>query len=167
MENPYYEKLVNASLRFISFRPRSEKELSDFLSEKLKRWKVSGSVLIKKVIDRMRELGYVDDIAFAAWWRDQRVSFKPKGKRYIALELARKGISREIIEETLSKSGDGEESFNELEGAKSAIKKKIVQWAKLPIIEQKRKMYTFLAQRGFSSETIGKIVDGIGKKDYN
>jgi regulatory protein len=165
MDNPYYERLVNASLRFVSYRPRSEKEFTDFLTNKLKRWKVAGGVLIKKVIERMRELGYVDDKVFAAWWVDQRMAFKQKGRRYIALELARKGISREVIEEVFSTTKDGLAAFNELEVAKIAIERKIVTWARLPIIEQKKKMYTFLAQRGFSSDTICKIIDEIVKKE--
>jgi regulatory protein len=156
MDNPYYERLVNASLRFVSYRPRSEKELSDFLTKKLIKWNVSGTVLIIKVIERMRELGYVDDRAFAAWWCDQRANFKPKGRRYIAMELARKGVAREIIEEI------GE--IDEITGAKVAINKKIVLWARKPIIEQKKKMYTFLAQRGFSADTIQKIIDESVKK---
>lgn len=167
MDNPYYEKLINASLRFVSYRPRSERELNEFLTKKLTRWKVSGSLLIQKVIDRMRDLGYVDDVAFAKWWRDQRISFKPKGKRFIALELARKGIAREVTELVLTASEDEKGSFNEFESAKKAISKKIVKWRKMPVIEQKKKMYTFLAQRGFSSETIGKIIDETAKKEYN
>lgn len=167
MDSPYYEKLVNAALRFVSYRPRSEKELIDFLLKKLQRWKVAGTVLVKKVVERMRELGYVDDEKFAAWWRDQRVDFKPKGKRFIALELTRKGIQREIIESTLSTRQENIEPFNELTGAQKVIRKKLVLWAKLPLIEQKKKTYTFLAQRGFSSETIEKIIDEIGEKDYN
>ena len=50
---------------------------------------------------------------------------------------------------------------------RKAIKKKIVIWAQMPIIEQKKKVYTFLAQRGFSSVAIENIIDGLGKKDYN
>jgi regulatory protein len=165
MDNPYYEKLVNASLRYVSYRPRSEGELTDFLTKKLTRWKVVGGVLVRKVIERMRELGYVDDRAFAAWWRDQRTSFKPKGRRFIALELARKGISREIAEEALSEERADQGAFDELKGARIAIAKKLVLWAHKPLIEQKKKVYTFLAQRGFSSDTIGKIIDEVVKKD--
>jgi len=165
MDNPYYEKLVNASLRFVSYRPRSEKEFTDFLKKKLTRWHVAGNVLIAKVIERMRELGYVDDRAFAAWWIDQRMSFKPKGKRFIAMELVRKGISREAAEEAFSEKRVDQGAFNELEGARKAIAKKLVMLAQKPIIEQKKKMYTFLAQRGFSSDTIGKIIDETVKKD--
>ena len=158
MDNPYYEKLVNAALRFVSFRPRSERELIDFLTKKLAKWKVVGEELIKKVVERMRDLGYVDDHAFVSWWLTQRSTFRPKGKRALVGELMKKGIPKDIIER---------ETFDEYESAKRAIQKKIVVWAKLPIIEQKKKLYTFLAQRGFSSETISRIIDGLGKKAYN
>lgn len=157
MENPEYEKLINAALRFVSYRPRSEKELTDFLAKKLARWNISGNVLIVKVVNRMRELGYVDDRKFALWWRDQRIDFRPKGKRVIAIELARKGIRRDIIEDMLLEKGV-KQPFNEFEGAQKAIKKKRLIWARLPRIEQKKKTYTFLAQRGFSYETDRKSV---------
>ena len=164
MENPEYEKLINAALRFVSYRPRSEKELTDFLAKKLARWNISGNVLIVKVVNRMRELGYVDDRKFALWWRDQRIDFRPKGKRVIAIELARKGIRRDIIEDMLLEKGV-KQPFNEFEGAQKAIKKKRLIWARLPRIEQKKKTYTFLAQRGFSYETIEKIIDELVKKE--
>ncbi len=166
MDNPYYEILVNSALRFVSYRPRSEKELTDFLSKKLVKWKVSGSVLIQKVIKRMQELGYVDDSKFVSWWIDQRSEFRPKGKRLLTLELLRKGIPRQTIEEAFS-GRSVETPFNELEGAQKAIKKKLVLWARLPTIEYKKKLYTFLAQRGFSSDTIEKIIDEVVKKEYN
>jgi len=156
MDNPYYERLINASLRFVSYRPRSEKEFTDFLGKKLARWNVSGDVLIKKVISRMRELGYVDDRKFVTWWVEQRSAFRPKGKRALVSELLRKGISRTLIAQT---------PFDEPEGAQKAIRKKLVLWERMPVIEQKKKVYTFLAQRGFSGSTIAKIIDEIGKKD--
>ena len=106
----------------------------------------------------MQELGYVDDVKFVSWWVEQRSAFRPRGRRAIVAELMRKGIKRELLSEI---------PFDELEGAQKAIRKKLVLWAHLPTIEQKKKVYTFLAQRGFSSDTIGRVIDEIGKKDYN
>jgi regulatory protein len=160
-----YESLLRAAYRFVSYRPRSKSELTGFLQKKLKSWNVAGQVSVEKALAKLQDLGFVDDRKFAAWWRDQRTEFRPKGKRYIALELARKGIPREIIEETLSRGTAGEGAFSELEGAQKAIQRKLVLWAQIPIIEQKKKMYTFLAQRGFSSETIEKIIDEHVKRE--
>jgi regulatory protein len=153
MDNPYYERLVNAAIRFVSFRPRSQKELTDFLNKKLTRWKVSGAGLIAKVIGRMEELGYVGDEKFAAWWVDQRTAFKPKGNRFIKMELRAKGVPEAIIVSVLASRG----SQSLLEAAKQAVAKKLPLWAKLPILERKKKIYEYLARRGFDTSTISKL----------
>ena len=163
MDNPYYEKLVNAALRFVSYRPRSERELSDFLTKKLSKWKMSGTLLIEKVVERMRDLGYVDDRKFIAWWVEQRASFRPKGKRALGSELRGKGIPATLIEEAFDDPSAAQ--FDEYESAQKVILKKTTVWAKMPKIEQKKKVYTFLAARGFSFEIISRIIDELVKKD--
>ena len=155
-----YETLLQAAYRFVSFRPRSEREITEFLEKKIGRSKTIDSATIVRIIERLRECGYADDRKFVQWWIEQRNSFRPKGIIALKSELLGKGISRSLIEEILDSSGEGE-------GAKKVIQKKLVLWAQKPISEQKKKVYTFLAQRGFSSGTIRKIIDGLGKKDYN
>jgi regulatory protein len=167
MDQTLYESLMRAAYRFISYRSRSEKELRDFLEKKLKTWNVAGQASVEKTIERLRDLGYVDDKKFALWWIEQRSAFRPKGARVLKFELQKKGVSREVIETCLLAGVDDQSSFDELASAKKAIHKKIVIWGQLPIIEQKKKMYTFLAQRGFSSEVITRIIDEITKKSYN
>ena len=153
MDNPYYEKLVNAAIRFVSYRPRSQKELTDFLDTKLTRWKVSGAGLIAKVIGRMEELGYLDDVKFSEWWVDQRTAFKPKGNRYIQMELRGKGVPDAVIASVLASRG----SVSLLVAARQAIAKKMPLWAKLPSMERKKKIYEYLARRGFDTSTISKL----------
>jgi len=155
MDNPYYERLVNAAIRFVSFRPRSQKELSDFLNKKLTRWKVSGAGLLAKVIGRMGELGYVDDVKFAEWWVDQRTTFKPKGNRYIYMELKAKGVPEAVIASVLASRG----SQSLLDAARQAVAKKMPIWVKLPILERKKKLYDYLGRRGFDFEIVRKLID--------
>ena len=153
MDNPYYELLVNAAIRYVSFRPRSVKELTDFLNKKLTRWKISGAGLLAKVIARMEELGYADDEKFAEWWVSQRTEFKPKGNRYIQMELRGKGVPDDVIASALALRG----SVSLLTAAKQAVAKKIPLWAKLPPLERKKKLYEYLARRGFDSNTISRV----------
>jgi regulatory protein len=156
MNATFYESLMRAAYRFVSYRPRSEKEIRDFLQKKLKQWKVAGQSSVTKALSRMRDLGYVDDRKFVSWWVSQRTEFRPRGRRAIVSELVRKGISRDMVKEV---------PLDELAGAQKAIQKKLVLWAQIPKIEQKKKVYTFLAQRGFSPETIRRIIDEIRQKD--
>ena len=155
MDNPYYELLVNAAIRFVSFRQRSKKELTDFLNKKLTRWKVSGAGLRAKVIGRMEELGYADDVKFAQWWVMQRTDFKPKGNRYIQMELRGKGVPDAVIASVLASRG----SVSLLAAARQAVAKKMPLWAKLPVLARKKKLYDYLGRRGFDFEIIRKLID--------
>lgn len=162
------QSLLNASFRFVSFRPRSEKEIVDFLEKKLKKWNVYGPGLTEKIIARLRELGYVDDSKFVSWWIEQRHTHKPKGMRLIAQELKAKGISDELVKPLLVKKGgqyfsdrnendtDDEETL-----ARRAIARKLPLWKKLPKPERKKKIYGFLGRRGFESDTIAHIIDEV------
>jgi regulatory protein len=155
MDNPYYELLVNAAIRYVSFRPRSVKELTDFLNKKLTRWKQPGAGLLAKVISRMEDLGYADDAKFAAWWVDQRTNFKPKGNRYIQMELRGKGVPEAVIVTTLASRG----SVSLLGAARQAVAKKMPIWSKLPVLARKKKLYDYLGRRGFDYEIIRKLID--------
>ncbi len=163
MQEDLYQTLLNAAFRFISFRPRSEAEISAFLQQKLKKWKTASRYTFEKVLNRLKDYGYIDDEKFALWWIHQRRSFRPKGERMIRQELLKKGVPKHIVMGVIDRVQT--ESGNELENAKNALRKKAVLLAKLPIIEQKKKTYTFLAQRGFSPDTIGVIIDDLSKND--
>lgn len=154
MDNPYYEKLINAAFRFVSFRPRSEKEFRDFLLKKLQKRKIENKEVIEKAILRFRELGYIDDAKFVAWWVEQRSLHRPKGERLLKQELLSKGVDRKIIEEQMPQT-------DQKELAKKTLKKIQERLKKLPILEQKKKIYNYLGQRGFDSETIVTVIDDI------
>ena len=142
--NPTYERLLGASIRFVSYRPRSEKEIRNFLQKKLTRWKIFGGTVVQKVADRLAELGYLDDAKFAAWWVEQRQTFKPKGKRLIMQELKAKGVGVE----------DVYIAQDEIEAARRAVQKKLTLWEKLSTLDRKKKLSNFLTRRGFAYDTI-------------
>ncbi len=158
-----YESLIAAAIRFVSYRPRSEKEIRYFCERTLKRHHTTAPLVVDNVIGRLSEYGYVDDMKFARWWLDQRRSFKPRGVRVIRTELAAKGIPRDIIDDVLA--GSGEAPVSERDLARSAVAKKITAWHSLPYIAKKRKMINFLTRRGFDPETVYSVVDdAIGKE---
>lgn len=164
MSSDLYEKLLNASFRFVSYRPRSEKEIREFLEKKLKTWSIAGRQTFEKVMERLGELGYVDDRKFVQWWIEQRSTFRPKGKRLLGFELRQKGVAKGVLEGAL---GGNLGLYNEREGARRTIAKKIPVWSKLPVLERKRKVFGFLSRRGFSSTTIASVIDEFVGKSYN
>jgi regulatory protein len=84
-----YQKCLNAALRFLATRPRSEDEIRQRL---LKHG--FESACREKAIARLKEQGLVDDEAFARYWKDNRQAFRPRSRRLTTLELQRKGPFR-------------------------------------------------------------------------
>jgi regulatory protein len=162
-DDELYERLVNAVFRFLSVRPRSRKEIADYLRKKTSKNESDTSAVIEKVINRMTELGYIDDFKFAQWWVEQRQAFKPKGDQFIKRELMVKGVDRDLIDQALTQS----DTSSQKELALTAVRKKLPLWSKLPLIMQKQKLYSFLGRQGFDSDTIRSTIDEVTGKDYN
>lgn len=139
-----YDKL----LRFASLRPRSEKEVRDWL----KRKKVHQS-LHKELFNRLKHLELVDDEKFAKWWVEQRQAFRPKSLRIMNYELRIKGIKKDTIEKVL-----GETKIDEEKIAKELLEKKAYKWKGLAGREARKKKTQYLVGKGFSWEVIEKIL---------
>lgn len=163
MDTLVYERLLGASFRFLSYRQRSEKEMVDFLTKKAANIEDADDA-VRAVIDRLKELQFIDDEKFAAWWIQSRMGRRPKGAQLVAHELAHKGVDKEVIAQAMDAAGGQD---GQIEAAKRAIEPKMRLWAALQVMEQKRKLYEFLGRRGFSSQVTSRVIDWATKKDYN
>lgn len=179
-------KLTDKALRFLSFRPRSEQEVSQYLKGKLAKRKPQAKVYdavrsrhgteedaeVRKVreelgavvVNKLKERGYIDDLAFAQWWIEQRQGGRiPLGKRKIEFELVTKGVDREVVREVLGRRqavGDVGSSA-EFNLALKAAERKLSFYKKLKPLEFRRKLSGFLARRGFSWEVINKVLEEV------
>ncbi|MBU3956917.1 RecX family transcriptional regulator [Patescibacteria group bacterium] len=145
-----FQKLLNRALRLISRRPRSEKEIHDYL-----RRKKSPPELIEKVIKKLKQLKQVNDLEFARWWVEQRSTFRPRGKFGLKMELRQKGVNEKIIKQVI------DEKVKELPLAQKLAQKKFKTYKNLPREERYQKMSAFLARRGFSWEIIKEVVGAL------
>jgi len=142
------QKLLNKAGRLLSFRPRSEKEMRDYLKKKKVRPKLAAWI-----ISKLKKQGYLNDEEFARWWLEQRSTFRPRGKIGLKTELRQKGVSREIIERVV------DQTVNELVLARQVIRQKIKSLKKLSRPERQQKITGFLSRRGFGWETIKQILE--------
>ncbi len=157
-----FAKFYNKALKFLSYRPRSEKEIRDNL--KGKRYKKHGTSgteindsVIEQIINKLKEQKFLNDEEFAKWWIESRLNYKPRALRLIKIELKQKGISDDIIESLIHDS----ESLihNDLEMAKRLAEKKIKRYKDLPKQEIYQKLGRFLSSKGFSWDTIKKAIE--------
>lgn len=161
MDNENYQKLRDYALKFLSFRPRSVKEIKS----KLFQYSIKRGISAKipdQVLGDLISQNFVNDEDFVRWWKDQRQSFRPKGLRLIKMELMQKGIDKETIDKVLSE--DIEETTSEYDLALKVINKKIQYFQNLSREKTKIKIKDLLLRRGFDWEVIYKVIDSLVNK---
>lgn len=136
-------KLKNRTLEWVLNRPRSIRELKDYLyRKKAEPEQISG------ITEEFESKGYISDFNFTLWLIDMRRR-GGKSDRAIQNELMKKGVGREIIGETLQKDSEQERQL-----LKELIEKKR-RLSRYKDDEMKLKQY--LLRQGFSYDDI-KIV---------
>lgn len=149
--------------KFLSYRPRTQKELEEHLKKK-----GFEKDLISKVVQEMKNYGFINDVEYAKNYVYERVRSKTLGKIALKQELLFRGISNDIIDQVLS---ERENIVDEFEIALELANKKFMQirtsitskHRKDVESKSKRKIYEFLARRGFSWDTISKVMREIFK----
>lgn len=155
IEENEFNKIMDKILRFLSFRPRSKKEILFFLKKKQ-----VGEKVEKMILEKLKELGLLDDKAFAKWWIEQRLAFKPVSKKVLSKQLKQKGISPEIFEEIIS-SGEYPE---EITTAVKILEKRKRVFENLPPLKMEQKAINILLYRGFSYNLAKRAVVKFLKK---
>lgn len=143
--------IFNRVLHFLSYRPRSEKEIRDFLTRKKVDTKKADVIL-----EKLGKANFVNDLEFAKWWTENRLRFRPKGKIVLKSELIKKGIKGEMIDEVLTQIG----SQKEQQIAISLAQKRLAKYKNN--LDQKqvyKKIAAYLAQKGFDWETVKSAID--------
>ncbi len=141
------DKIFNRILKFINIRPRSEKEVVDYL--KRKRIDV---LKHRYIIERIKNLNLLDDFEFTKFWIESRIS-QGKSKKSIVYELKIKGISKEILEEVFNKM-----EIDELKIAKELVAKKRYKWQKYDEKTRKQKISQYLLSKGYDWNVINDVI---------
>ncbi|MDK2823096.1 MAG: regulatory protein [Clostridia bacterium] len=142
------EKAKNQALKYLSYRPRTVWEVRIYLEKKKYDWEI-----INQAIDYLKQLSYLDDEQFCRLWIESRIRLKPMGKKRLYAELVQKGISPDLIEQSLIENINDE---LELSLARDLAVNKLIK-----IYENKEKIINFLYRRGFAPELIFKVVEEI------
>lgn len=139
------------TLRFLTYRPRSEAEVAKYLASKGVESGVQAEILAK-----LRRLKLVDDDAFARFWVETRAQSHPLGRMALRAELRLKGVRDETIEKALR-------ALDEEESAYRAARKQARRYADLNDKQAQEKLGAFLIRRGFpyavARATVKRLVE--------
>jgi regulatory protein len=152
-----FDRYYNLSLNYLSYRPRSEKEVIDYLKKKSAKTPNLTDEIISKIILKLKEYKFIDDAAFVKFWIEQRLKSKHKPIIAIEFELRQKGISNDQINEALSEIDSKDSDLN---NAKTLADRKMDFYRNLPPEKRREKVMSYLLRKGFSYETVKKVING-------
>ena len=143
------------ALRLLERMDRTEKELRDRLAQA-----DFAPEAVDAAIAYVVSFGYLDDERYAANY--VRRSLSSKSRTQVMQELARRGIPRTMAEEAWEKE-TADEEYDEQGLICSLIRKKLSS-APVPLDDPAamRRLYAYLARRGFSYEEIRRAVEEMG-----
>ena len=138
---------MESALRLLSYRPRSERELRDRLARK-----GVGPAVIGETLGRLRELGYLDDAAFARFWTETRQALRPRSRRLLAGELRRRGVAQSTAEEATADISDEDVAYQ-------AASKRLPALRGLEYRRFRERLGGFLTRRGFSYDVARRTIE--------
>jgi len=148
----HFHRCLNAAAHYLSYRPRSEFELR----ERLNRRGFNGDT-VEAVLARLKEQALVNDVAFAQFWKQNRESFSPRSRWLTRLELKRKGVAEDIINQAVDAVDDDDCAY------RAALNKA----RSLPTSDYqsfRHRLGEYLKRRGFSYGVINNTVERLWPK---
>jgi regulatory protein len=119
--------------------------------------------LVQGAIDRLLELGILDDEAFARSWVESRDRARPRGERAIREELRVKGIDRATIDAVLEERRGGDEDEPDRDAAERLIERNARSLARVADPRKRReRAYALLARNGFDPEVCREVAAKVG-----
>ncbi len=146
-----YSSALNSATRLLGRRQHAVRELQTKL---LVRY---SSEAVSRVIERLGELGYLNDEEFAREYARQRFGRSPRSSLSVIVELEGRGVDRDLagraVVGVMEDEGLSDESL-----AERAARKKMAALGPRDVEKMKTKIFSFLAARGFSCTVARRIV---------
>lgn len=147
-----YDRAVN----LLAFRARSSSELARVLQQKGEE-----KAHVEWAIARLAEQGLIDDAAFARSFARSKVVDGKRSRRRVQQDLARKGVPRSVSDDAIDTVIE-EEGVDQLAIVEDAARKKLRSLSGLDASVQRRRLYGFLARRGYELDDIRRALEAIG-----
>lgn len=136
-------------LRQLTMAPRSRHQLEDKL-----RAKGCADDVARVVLDRMEQVGLVDDEAYARMLVRSRQETRGLAPRALTQELRRKGVADDVIEDALSEVDPEDDA----DRARDLVEKRLRTMRGLDRQVQTRRLAGFLGRKGYDSAVAYRVI---------
>ena len=156
--SPAFSSWFELALRLLEFRARTVAEVRRRLIQK-----GAPHADVEAVVARLCEQRLLDDANFARQFARARVQGAGASRRRIVLELKRKGVAPSVADEAV----DSLEALEGIDPAASIHRVALKKWKSLAALDEftrKRRLYAFLARRGFNPDEIRSALERLGEE---
>lgn len=149
-----FHRATQFAVNYISYRPRSSKEVLDHL-----RKKGYSPDLGKKVIQHLQRNGMTNDLEFARLFVRDRLKRKHVGKAWMRRALYEKGISSHLVEKVFKEYiSDDDQELAAQQAAQKRLKSAGPSLEKLDETKKRKRLVDYLLRRGFPTEVALRAV---------
>ena len=141
------EEWVQCALRYLVRVDRTVAQVERFLMSK-----GASATQAQRTIDRLSDLRYLDDRAYARRWVEGRLARKPMGRERFKAELLAKGVAEALVDGAIGE-------------VLQAVDEEALAWRAFHLWPNGRRALPrqtaqYLRRRGFEEETIERIIRG-------
>ena len=134
----------NVALNYISIKMRSIKEIKEYLIKK-----GFSTLIINKIIDKLINNGYLNDVNFTKAFINDQINLSTKGPYKIRKELVKYGVDESIIESEISNIDN-----NIIKEKLSGLIKKQVKIKKGSVNSLKLKLVSYFTNLGYDKQLV-------------
>ena len=145
----------NYVLRYLSYKPRTERELVLYLKRK-----EFSQLISDRVLERIKDLGFIDDISYARQYTQELINKGQDGTSKILNKLIKRGINPELAKNMIEELTTED---NEFQRALTLAEKKLPSYKKYEFLIQKKKINDFLIRKGFRFDAVNQALQEVFK----
>jgi regulatory protein len=154
---PSQTSTYDRALKLLAFRARSTSELRRQL---LRKGELAAD--IEAAITRLREQKYLDDADFARQFARTKLLAAGASRRRIVQELSRRGVNRDVADQAIEELREND-GLDPAAAVRRVAEKKWKSLARFDDFTRRRRLYAFLARRGFDPDEIKAVMTALGE----
>lgn len=132
------DKIYNAALNYLAIRMRSQWEMEEYLKRK-----GASPALLDSILNKLSINGLLDDEKFAVAFISDRQLLRPTSRRKLIIELRKKHVDNEVIEQALMEASEEDSDVQ-------ALTDLVARKRKQTRYQDDEKLMQYLARQGFN-----------------